>query len=829
MITKLILKNYTPLTKKGVNYIELNTKEIFNIVLGRNGFGKTSLLRELTPFPADNADYESGGYKEIHIVIDKDVYVLTSSTGKGSEHHFIHNGKEINEGNTLLVQRDLVKSYFGVTQNTKNVITGLDVRDLFSTLSAPRRKDFLMAVNPNDTSYAVKVHDKLKSNLNALKGGLKTQRQRLIVEEGRLSQLANMDAGALQQEIRVLDDQIKNALIIHGQLQEVQLADVRDIKTEIGNICSFLIGVNERVTHPKSQLLAMRENVFNLLDTFRAKEIKYSTMLSEFAGTLAGLDASNSNLESYKLRYENIKKSLFDLNDQLQKQLTIINSTDEFPIHPNDGEVFQQFTAKATQFIYLVQSVNRAVDPDITSTKFTNHQIKLQELNNDVSGTRRKIDDLEHQLDHYSRADTVECPSCDNKFKPGLTDVNPEKLKNQLSVLRERKAELDKQVIFHTDYINDNQGWYDSMSELLRFARNSPTSGEYVKVIQNFRIGKTDTSVLINILKACIGYVETKSSIETYKEEKENVEKQIKFLESSDIETLLVRVETIEKWLGITQRTIKSTTTKLKNINSQLDLIEEDNQRRDKLSLLIGELEDLLLNNGQYKIKLAVKEAINELTPRKDQMLSGLIRAESLNSVIASIKENIADMERREKHTLLLVDGLSPVKGLIGYYMNDFLKSVVANVNAIVQPIWTNRLHVLNCSVSKGEDDVDLNYAFPVLSGSSDKVNRDIGNCSGGEREIINFAFRLTLLRYLGKRCSIPLMMDEVGVAFDELHRGRFAAYIAEQLRLDKLPQTFLISHYVNQYGVFNTANVIALNTEGLNVPGEVNTNSIMR
>ena len=203
MITKLIIKNYTPLVKKGVSYVELDTKEIFNIILGRNGFGKTSLLRELTPFPPDNADYQPGGYKEVHVVVGKDAFILRSTTGKSSEHHFILNGKNLNEGNTLLVQRELVKIHFGVTSGIKDVITGLDVRDLFTTLSAPRRKDFLMAVNPNDTTYALKVFDKLKSNLNAIKGGLKTQRQRLVVEEGRLSQLAGMEPDKLQQEIRV--------------------------------------------------------------------------------------------------------------------------------------------------------------------------------------------------------------------------------------------------------------------------------------------------------------------------------------------------------------------------------------------------------------------------------------------------------------------------------------------------------------------------------------------------------------------------------------------------------------------------------------------------
>jgi chromosome segregation ATPase len=71
--------------------------------------------------------------------------------------------------------------------------------------------------------------------------------------------------------------------------------------------------------------------------------------------------------------------------------------------------------------------------------------------------------------------------------------------------------------------------------------------------------------------------------------------------------------------------------------------------------------------------------------------------------------------------------------------------------------------------------------------------------------------------------------MDEVGVALDELHRGRFCSWVAEQYRLDKINQSFLVSHYVNQFGMFTNANVIALNIEGLNIPVKVNSKAIIR
>ena len=826
MITKLIIKNNAALSKKGATYLELDTKDVFNIIVGRNGFGKTTLMGELTMLPPDNADYLPGGYKEVHAVVGKDTYIVKSTTGKSSEHFFIHNGKNLNEGNTLLVQRELVKIHFGVTPFIKDVITGLDVRNLFTTLSAPKRKDFLMTVNPNDTSYALKIHDKLKSNLNALKGGLKTQRQRLAVEEGRLVQLASMDPAKLQEEIRVMDDQIKNALIIHGTLQNVQRNELTGLKNDIANIISFLMSSHTQVKHSKPTLLKLKIQSESTLDYYKTREIKLSSLLGELASQLSGLDLANNNLETYRSRLELNNRAIEINREELHALTRKYEEHELFKGVYNDPD----FQASASELVNYLHGANKTNDQSITSTIYQSKQERARELDNELQGIRRKLSDIQHQLDHFEKADSVECPKCTTRFKVGMEKVNPQQIRNEGNILQERKDVVEKELKVISEWLEDNQGWYESMGSLTRYARRFYNPQLIISMISEYRIGKADISVLIDLIRSTVNYGEISKTLSVLEEENQNVEKQIKFLESSDVETLFKRAQFVERELGSVQRSVRRVLNEINDYDMQLDIIELDVQKRDRLGYLIQELEDKLIENGQWRIKVRVEEIIQDLTPRKDQLISNLIRSESLNSVIESIKENIADMERREKHTALLLDGLSPVKGLIGYLMNDFLKSVVANVNAIIQPIWTNRLHVLNCSTSKTEEDVDLNYSFPVLTGSSDKPNKDIGNCSGGEREIINFAFRLVLHRYLGKRTCLPLMMDEVGVAFDELHRGRFNAYIAEQIRLDKLPQTFMISHSHKEIcSAVQTANFIALNTEGLRLGFEMNKKSVIR
>lgn len=825
MITKLIVKNYIPLAKKNVTYVELSTKEVFNIILGRNGFGKTSLMRELTADPPDNADYLPGGYKESHHVVGKDTYILKSTTGKSSEHHFIHNGKNLNEGMTLSVQRELVKIHFGYTNNIKNIITGLDVRDLFTTLSAARRKDFLMAVNPNDTTFGLKVFDKLKGNLNALKGGLKTQRQRLVVEEGRLAQLAALDATQLQNEIKTMDDQIKNALIIHGSLQSIQRADLSQLKSEIGDIISFLMGSSTSVTHPYNTLMDMRSKVEGTLDYYKNRELMLSTMLSEAASQLSGLDMANYNLDTYLAKAQNNRTAIALNQEELVSLANKYVNHELFKDVYDDGE----FHHHARDLISQLHNVNRAADPNVTSDKYKTNTAKRSEIKIELETVKAKANEIRHTINHYNKAESVDCPKCSTNFKSGFNNIDVKQLTSKLSSYESRGEELTKTLITMNDWLEANEGWYESMGGLMRFAQRSSYSHFIIKMVAEYQVGKTDISVLIDLIRNTTVFADVKKTLDVLKEETENIEIQIKFLEGANVETLFKRAQYLERELSVTQSGVQRQLNEIRNIDRQLDIIVLDEQKRDRLSNLVKEMEAKLIQNGQYRVKARVEEIISDLTPRKDQLISNLIRAESLNSVIQSIKDNIADMERREKHTALLMEGLSPVKGLIGYLMNDFLKSVVANVNAIIQPIWTNRLHVLNCTVNKDNDDVDLSYNFPVLTGSTDKTNKDVGDCSGGEREIINFAFRLVLRRYLGERCSLPLMMDEVGVAFDELHRGRFAAYIEEQLRLDKLPQVFMISHSYKEYASNSKANFIALNTEGIRIGFDVNKNSVIK
>ena len=122
-ITQIEIFNYIPLLHCGTKRIKVDINASALIVIGTNGCGKSSLFRELTPYPANRADYEKNGYKKLTIEHEKSTYELCSDFTKPTKaHSFIKDGEELNESGTNATQVDLCNTYFGLTEVINNLI-----------------------------------------------------------------------------------------------------------------------------------------------------------------------------------------------------------------------------------------------------------------------------------------------------------------------------------------------------------------------------------------------------------------------------------------------------------------------------------------------------------------------------------------------------------------------------------------------------------------------------------------------------------------------------------------------------------------------------------
>lgn len=146
----------------GVSSVEVKFESPLQVILGTNGCGKTSVMRQATPWPPETEHFMPGGSKVCHVIRNGDKYVTKSVLkGKGWVNEFyINDGPNLNPGGTTSVQKELVSRYFNVNQDIIQLLTG-DTR--FSKLSTAKRRELFTFLSPTDLSYALWVYNRTKA------------------------------------------------------------------------------------------------------------------------------------------------------------------------------------------------------------------------------------------------------------------------------------------------------------------------------------------------------------------------------------------------------------------------------------------------------------------------------------------------------------------------------------------------------------------------------------------------------------------------------------------------------------------------------------------
>ena len=223
-ITKLRLVKYLRITESVTNVFEINPTAPTQFIIGTNGSGKSSIMYELSPLPAEKAFYAKGGSKEIHLTHDGSFYVLISNFEEGQHHHFLKDGKELNEGGTITVQKELVKQHLRYTSEIHQMVTGAR---RFHQMSLSERKYWFTTLADADYEYAINVFNKIKDRARDVSGALKLAKKRLVIESSKLIPQEEFDA--LKRSCDALYEQVQ-FLIEHRQIPE---HNVNDLGTSI--------------------------------------------------------------------------------------------------------------------------------------------------------------------------------------------------------------------------------------------------------------------------------------------------------------------------------------------------------------------------------------------------------------------------------------------------------------------------------------------------------------------------------------------------------------------------------------------------------------------
>lgn len=820
MIIKLVLENFITLLKNGITKFELTEVNLVNILISVNGSGKTSILKELNPLPAENGNYNKGR-KYVEVKHNGKLYKLESRTGIGNGHSFIivesdGTENEMNPNGTFTVQKDLVYKYLGLDQRLVKALGGLKVIDRFSAMSANARKDLLMQIYPNDTQYSLSVYNKLRSERNELKAVIKNLTLRYAEENKKLESLDSQSIDDLERNIKYLEKELKDCLLIRGEISNAKINPSKHEKISRFNYLTDKLAVNRlnRTFHSKRELLEKLIGLNIALDNFRRSGDLLKHEIADKQGSIEGLDELISNPESFNKQLaiiEEDKAECIRRLEMLEVGLVEHELFKDLSVHKNLYPVLEELIA-------YIDRVVLVSDESLTGSKYLEIVKNKNNLSSELTDKQELLGNLKHKLNHYLRADDVECPDCNSKFKVGVTKQDIENLKQMVSGLEGQIELIEKALKKLTEKVELDEDWFRSMNQLFNFVKSNSQASTLGEVVSSFAVGKIPNVHIINTLYLVKEKFELTKQLSDLSEEEKVVRGRISLYDKNNILDLALHINHLEKELSLNNDLIANTRNEISFVEGEIKMIESYYDMLDEVKLLKEDILKILNEEGEYKLRQVLDQKISDITNEKNKCLSDIISNRTLSSVVNSISEELNKSKKRLEVVEVLINGLCPNKGLIGKQMSDFNETICGNVNTVLKEIWDSKLFVKPCSKENG----DLTYKFPVVTEDGEPTP-DISDCSGGETDIIDWAFRFVLLNYVDFK--FPLIMDEVGTYLDEIKRGRFSNFIKEYTERKDARQLFLVSHYFVQYAVFKDANFIGLKYDGLTLPGKINQN----
>lgn len=816
MLTKLILENYIPLQKNGINYVELDLAHMVNLFVAQNGVGKTSILKECNQLPPEAADFEAGGRKYGEWKIEGKHYIFDSRTGVSDGHSFKLNGVELNKGGTFMAQKELCWTHFRLDRPRVKFLTGLKVYDLFSNLTPTRRKEILLWLYPNDTSYAMRVFNKLKTERNELKAVLKNQVSRYADESDKLKRITECGVEELETRIKYIDEELRKSLLLRGSLEEYKIHPALRQKIEQFEYLSTQLTVNKvsGFIESEDELVTGIEMTERLIASYEANIASIQHTIGENAGLLEGVEEYLQDPLLFQNQADQIETEMEKLQQSIKEHTVILSDQVVFNEPESD---LKGLDLVYDSFVAQLHCVVNANDSSINGAIYKQMEIQLNSLNNRIRDYEGKLSAASHQLKHYNSAEAVECPECKHNFKVGVNEKDVHRLKADVVSWTTALGSLEKERDVVAEKLDNDRSWYESMVALHQFCRLRNDAPCLSVLVKEFNVGKNDISHLLNALRAYKGRFDASQRIKSLMEEKNLIETRIGLMNRDNVLDVAAFVEGWERELVRDQNKLSFYTRRLKTFTGRLAVIRNYSADLIKLNELKEEIFQGLYDEGYVKFRKQLDERISILTEEKEDNLRSIITSRSLSAVVDSIHDEVQRLRKRMIIVETWMDKLCPNKGFIGKLLTDFIKTFCGNANAMIQEVWNTPLYVKPCNKANG----DLTYKFPVVVGDSKPVP-DMSDCSLGQTGIIDFAMRLTALIYHG---YFPLIMDEVGTNLDEVKRTRFFNFVRELAQKKDARQIFCVSHYLSSFGVFSKPNVVAMKHDGLTLPAEPNRN----
>lgn len=831
-IVEFTLRDFKPLLHNNIRNIHVTDISQITILVGPNGWGKSSILREITPYAATRSDYGKQGLKVLHIVHEHSNYTLTSDFSKSNAHSFMRDDVELNVSGTTDVQNDLVTTYFGYTKLLDALLLG---SYKITNMGRPARKELFMATYPGSLAFVLNHYNRLSAILRSTTSQLKLIKERQSITTDKLipastlkmySDLkSDLDKIIVQfdQNIFLCNNLQKNVLASKDKLDEYSVYTLTYFECELSNLeqrcatmqnskdCSMIdgAGIQSTIADVTATLRALT-NEFKAL-TDRAHDIKedidkYNTYLStnikdDIKRCDDIINMQESLLETHIVdtnipvmsedTLEHIKSVLSMIEDNLQwlssfgKHWTKEEHSSarlETARLKMEIDSKEQHLTSLTDKIAMLMAQSRTLEKD----SYPSDCVR-------VCGLKDKVQKIEVSLDE-ELATCAEEQATTYLYISNLKDRYVE-LKNSLEGRATAEAKLDilDPLICRNTYgfyvcnnadlitaINTNS--HDIWNRLLRVIKNTTNhivckqARELIAVTKDKR----------DSLKA--SDIPARAMITTTLIKKE--------LELKQTNTTLDKIATRGKTLRIKRDGYIAQNTLLKDIQElkvdfnnwvEYKKLEANNQ------LLVDTIEDLTVNKTKAYEKLRSIESI-------------LIEQQGYITILNNeLLPTISVLESKIKKLSMVTEQLSPTAGIPYRYTVQYINDLFKLANNFIKHIWEHELELV---YFKDKDDLD--FIFKLLINNSSEL-KDINMCSKGQKSLVDLVVNLAICIYRGYAQLYPIKLDEIDDGMTPEHQAKLTEFLSDLLQQNTINQVFLMNHHVSVSTSFKDAGVISL------------------
>lgn len=790
-------------------HIRYKPKSPYQVIIGQNGIGKSTLLTNLLSYPSlgGKGFHKDGFSSVIFDSNEKEVIVKITHDGKYS---FLYDNEEKNVGGTQSVQKEMFAEYLNITADIESV---LNPNFDFNRLSPQKRQEFLAKLTTGDLGFALQLHKKLEQRARQHDGVIKRLESNLI--ELRAKAIPETEYTAYKERLQLLNDDIRDLYIeLKQQPMGVSTKSLGDFTSRISQLENNL--TREWVKHycfggvDASDDSDASEKLYRLRLALVEKE-------KESEGLMQQYEMFNEVLTSLKIGDdEDLDTRLASLEQQLnsfppEESMMVINlpsERDYRDAHKALSELYSTLAIKVSE----VQGEwsESLLQADLEALREEHQLIERKVFKLDA-----EIAAIDAELTHQHTGE-VRCPDCNKLFTPGLDEKRRNssiKRREQLSESRQRGQAVLEEKIRYGQQVRACQDQYHCIRQMC----NVPILTTTFEAINGLASLVKDSSHWLRVCSFALQNLEVMQTRAGVEEDISTLLKQKQMLSDSNIEStqsLADKLEFLNDRIWSVNNDSASLRKRIQSYSQSLEKVRRYDKWAQAQEEEYSEIGVDLMATIERELDVIQRELLQTLQASANEISTLISNYEKDHAQLEYLEQMIVTEREAMVATRLSADELSPKTGMIAEQLFGFIESFFDDVMEICNTIWT-----YNVQIYSGKDNAaSLTYLFPVEFNYQENRSEDLAKTSEGQYSLINFAIKITALRYLGYTGGV-LFLDEPEADFTPMHKVKMMNFIRDMVESGLFSQVFIISHHESGWGALPNPDIADFSHES-NLPG---------